>query len=403
MARLAACLLGMITFTGCQPMITGHDNAPSPAEFIASLFTGAEQSQNFHQLQHIFPSRRISASENPRPFPRGPDISLPASFSYEGSQFDTEDFLEFTDTSALLVIKDGIVRYENYWLTGGPEVQWISFSVGKSFVSALVGIAIDEGLIGGVEEPITRYVPMLTGSAYDNVRIKDVLQMSSGARWNEEYGNPDSDIMRYGNTWASGSSFDEFTASLVREREPGTYNYYNSTDTQALGMLLTHATGRTLSAYAEEKLFHPLGMEDDAYWNHDNFGMEMAAGGLVMTARDYAKLGQLYLQQGEWHGRQIVPAQWVRDSLQADGPHLQPEVHPEYPVGYGYQWWLPASTEGEFAALGIYNQMIFINPTRNLVIVKLSANSHYAITGDESSWYELESFELFRAVADQFD
>ena len=144
------------------------------------------------------------------------------------------------------MLRDGEIRYENYWLTGGPEVTWMSMSVGKSFVSALIGIAIEEGLIGSIEEPITDYVPELLGSAYDNVRIKDVLQMSSGARWNEDYSDPESDIMRYAVTFGSGGSLDEFTASLEREREPGTYNYYNSTDTQALGMLLRRATNRTL-------------------------------------------------------------------------------------------------------------------------------------------------------------
>ena len=276
-------------------------------------------------------------------------------------------------------------------------------SVGKSFVSALIGIAIEEGLIGSIDEPITDYVPELFGSAYDNVRIKDVLQMSSGARWNEDYSDPESDIMRYAVTFGSGGSLDEFTASLEREREPGTYNYYNSTDTQALGMLLRRATNRTLSDYAQEKLWQPLGMQDTAYWIIDNHGMELAAGGLQVTARDYAKLGQLFLNKGNWQGAQVVPEQWVIDSVTPDAPHVMPDPDSPYPVGYGYQWWVPASDTGEFSAIGVYNQFIWVNPTTGTVIVKLSANSNYGLSADPDSWDELQTFELFRAIDASLD
>ncbi len=366
--------------------------------FVGALFTGAEFYEQFNRLKAVFPTHTIKASEEPFHFPVGASISLPQTYDFAGEKRDFRQFLDDTRTVALLVIKAGEIRYENYWLTGGPDVHWMSMSVGKSFVSALIGIAINEGLIAGVEAPITDYVPELIGSAYDGVRIKDVLQMSSGARWNEDYSDPDSDIMRYGAVMATGRSFDAFTASLERARPPGTYNYYNSTDTQALGMLLVRATGMSLSEYAEIKLWGPLGMEQDAYWITDDAGMEMAAGGLQVTARDYAKLGQLYLQQGKWQGQQIVPESWVRDSLIADAPHLLATAHPEFPVSYGYQWWLPVSDEGEFSAIGVYNQFVFVNPKHNIVTVKLSANTKYGLTNDESSYRELESFEWFRAI-----
>jgi len=126
--------------------------------------------------------------------------------------------------------------------------------------------------------------------------------------------------------------------------------------------------------------------------------MEMAAGGLQVVARDYAKLGQLYLDGGRWQGRQIVPEAWVHDSVTPDAPHVMPGHNPDYPLGYGYQWWVPAGDEGEFSAIGVYNQFVYVNPTRKLVIVKLSANSGYGTSKDDSSWRELESFELFREI-----
>jgi len=366
--------------------------------FVNSLFTGVEQYAYFNRLAEIFPHHVIKASSMPYAFPVGTTRQLPPQYRFGGEQRDTKTFLEETDTAALLVLADGKIVYENYWLTGGPDTHWMSMSVGKSFVSALVGIAVAEGRIQSIEDPITRYVPQLAGSAYDGVRIKDVLQMSSGARWNEDYSDPDSDIMRYLDVFGSGGSLDDFTATLVRQREPGTYNYYNSTDTQALGMLLVKATGQSLAAYAQEKLWEPLGMERDAYWITDDQGMEMAAGGLQVVARDYAKLGQLYLQGGRWQGRQIVPEAWVHDSVTPDAPHVMPGLDPAYPLGYGYQWWVPPGDEGEFSAIGVYNQFVYVNPTRRLVIVKLSANSVYGTTADDSSWRELESFEVFRAI-----
>jgi CubicO group peptidase (beta-lactamase class C family) len=363
------------------------------------LFTGVEQHENFNQLAEIFPANKMTASSEPWTFDEGEPIVLPESFTYHDTEITTSDFLDLTDTTALLVIKDGQVIFENYWLTGGPDVHWMSFSVGKSFVSALIGIALEEGLFESVEEQIVDYVPELADSAYDGARIKDVLQMSSGARWNEDYSDPTSDVNRYIRTFGSGSSLDEFTATLVREHEPGTVNYYNSTDTQALGMFLARITGKSLAAYAEEKLWHPLGMENDAYWAADNHGVELAAGGLQVVARDYAKFGQLYLNNGNWNGQQVVSGQWVKESLEMDGPHLQPGASdPYYPVGYGYQWWILDGDEDEFSAIGIYNQFIYIAPRNNLVIVKLSAFQEYGSSLDPAVYQELETIELFRAI-----
>ncbi len=366
--------------------------------FVESLFTGAEQYEWLHRLATVFPAQKIKRSDDPFRFPARKSMVLPETYEFEGQHRSTLSYLNETDTAALLIIHKGKIRYESYWLTAAEDVHWMSFSVAKSFLSAMVGIAVHEGQIGSIEEPITAYVPELEDSAYAGVRIKDVLQMSSGARWNEDYSDPDSDIIRFANVWANGYSLDEFTASLVREREPGTVNYYNSMDTQALAMMMVRATGMSLSAYAEQKLWQPLGMEKDAYWLIDEDGMEMAAGGLQLVARDYAKLGQLYLQKGAWRGEQLIPEPWVIESLTPDAPHLMAEAHPEYPLSYGYQWWILPGQEGEYSALGVYNQAIYVNPARNLVIVKLSANSDYGLTDTEESYREFEGFELFRAI-----
>tara|TARA_B110000902_G_scaffold194494_1_gene220419 strand:+ start:2922 stop:4124 length:1203 start_codon:yes stop_codon:yes gene_type:complete len=363
-----------------------------------TLFSGAEQYENFNRMDEIYPVTTMTASTEPFEFEEGSTILLPPSFSYNGVDINVESFLAETDTSALLIIHKGKVRLEKYWLTGGRNVNWLSMSVSKSFIATGVGIAVDDGLID-ILKPITDYVPSLVGSAYDDVRIKDVLQMSSGAAWNEDYNDTESDIMRLAKIMSIGGSLDNFVSTLVGERQPGTRNHYNSADTQALAMLLSRATGKSVTDYLSEKIWHPLGMETDAYWMVDDNNVEMAFGGLNATARDYAKLGELHRLKGKWQDRQIVSEEWINAATKPDAPHLQPGVNKEFPLGYGYQWWIPETLEGEFSAIGVYNQFIYVNPTRDLVVVKLSAFSDYAVTLDESSYREIETIEFFREVA----
>jgi CubicO group peptidase (beta-lactamase class C family) len=368
--------------------------------FATRLFSGAEQYETFPILREIFPTSTMPASDTPAPFPTGDPLQLPETFSFRGQSVSVPNFLVETDTVALLVVQDGKIRFEKYWLTGGSSTHWLSMSVAKSFVSALVGIAVAEGTIDSIEEPITRYVPELTGSAYEGVRIKDVLQMSSGARWNEDYSDPNSDVNRFGRVFALGGSANAFAATLTREHPPGTFGRYNSADTQALGMLLVNATGKPLTTYMTEKIWAPMGAESTGHWLLDDEGMELAFAGLNATARDYAKLGEIYRRDGQFNGKQIVPEAWVGDSLTPDAAHLMPgEDNPMFfGLGYGYQWWIPESLEGEFSAIGVYNQFIFVNPTARTVIVKLSANSEYGLTNTEESYREHETIEFFRAI-----
>lgn len=369
--------------------------------FVGTLFTGAEQYENFPRIHEIFPVTRLTASTKPFEFEQGEDVTIPDSYEFAGQQLSSSEFLTTTDTSALLVLVDGKVRHEAYTLTGGVDVTWLSMSVAKSFVSALIGIAVSEGDIEDISQPITQYVPELAGSAYDGVRIKDVLQMSSGAGWNEDYSDPESDVMRMGSIMAIGGSLDEFVRTVQPEREPGSYNQYNSADTQALGMLLSRATGRTITDYMQEKLWQPLGMKHDAYWMVDDNQVEMAFGGLNATARDYAKLGELYRNNGDWQGTTLVDSEWIKASVTPDAPHLLPGENSasDYPMGYGYQWWLMDGDEGEYSAIGVYNQFIYIHPTKNMVIVKLSAFGDYATVESEAGYREFETIAFFRAIA----
>lgn len=374
-----------------------------PSENAAlNLFSGESKHDDFHRMGDFFPTSDLAAGPVAQVFPLGEPLTLPESFVFDGAERSSAEFLTDTDTAALLVIHEGANRLEQYWLTGGQDVQWISWSVAKSFVSALIGIAIHEGHIGSVDDHVSSYVPELAGSAYDGVSIRSVLQMSSGASWNEDYSDPDSDIARFGAVMAGRGSMLEFVSGMARENEPGTVCRYNSADTQVLGHMLIAATGRTLTDYMQEKLCDPLGMESPGKWLLDATGVELAFAGLNLTARDYAKLGELFRRKGDWNGTQIVPAQWVEESTGSDEPHMQvgqitvgSEV---FPFGYAYQWWVPAGGDGVFSAIGIYNQFVFVDPARGATVVKLSANHRYGLSPYEADDREGETAAFLRAV-----
>jgi CubicO group peptidase (beta-lactamase class C family) len=368
-----------------------------------ALFSGAPQHQNFGRFKDMAPTSAMAASQKPFAFPIGKTIDLPKHYSFEGPTKSVEDFFTETDTTALLVLKDGQLVMERYALTGGPDVHWISWSVSKSFVSALVGIALHEGHIRSIEDPISDYIPVPKGSAYHGVSIQNVLQMSSGARWNEDYSDPSCDVFRLAAAMGGAMSLEEFVAGMATESPPGTVCRYNSGETQALGMLLAYATKRTLSDYMQEKLFEPLGMNAAGYWLVDKTGKEMAFAGLNLIARDFIKIGELYRNDGVWNGQQVVPSAWVKASITADAPHLAPgkpwlSDH-TLPFGYGYQWWLPAGQNGEFTALGIYNQVVYGDRSKGVVIYKQSANRTYGTSKDEATNREIETIEFVRAIA----
>jgi CubicO group peptidase (beta-lactamase class C family) len=369
------------------------------------LFTGAPQHEHFCRMHELVGTRAMAPSSAPREWVTGAPVELPEHFSFAGTPWRAADLLAKAETAALLVVQDGVIRHEEYALTGGVAVPWLSMSVAKSFISALVGIAIDEGLIGGTEEPISTYVPVEPGSAYDGVAIRSVLQMSSGARWNEDYHDPDSDVARMAaaTSGIGGASHDTLVATMPREYPPDTVCRYNSADTQALACLVRRATGRPVAGYMHEKLVEPLGFGDPGCWIVDTAGVEMGYAGLNLVARDYAAFGELYRNRGVAGGRQVVPEQWVALSTRSTAPHTAPGqpvlAGMRLPQGYGYQWWLPEGDRGDFMAIGVYNQFVYVDPVSATTIVKLSANRAYGTTADGSGNLDGETIEYLRTIA----
>lgn len=337
------------------------------------MFAG-NRFENFRHMERFVPTSVMTASPDPWNLGNS-DNSLSFSGEFMGKETTLEEFIDLSNTSALLVIKDGQIVFEDYRHGDSAESLHTSFSVAKSFTSALIGIALAEGRLDSLDDPVRQYLPELTSASFDDVTVKDVLQMSSGIRFTEVYTDPESDINRM-MAQVPPMTYLEYMNGLGRDHPPGTYNHYASVNTQLLGILLVRVTGKSITAYMQEKLWHPLGMEQRGLWTLDEQGYELAMGGLAASARDYAKLGLLYLHEGKRGVRQILPVGWVKESVTPNESHLMPGEHPasSNTSGYMYQWWTPRNWDNDFLARGIWGQNIYVHPGNGVVIVKLAAD-----------------------------
>ncbi len=347
-----------------------------------------------------FPARPVvrAAGQAPfqfhRPAPGSKAFRLPQEFTlYQGTKKERkltfEEFQRESGTVALLIIRHDTLFYENY-LAGYDSAAVVpSFSVAKSFVSALVGIAIGEGFIGSVQDPITKYLPELTAPGFERITLEHVLNMRSGIRFNESYINPFGDAAKY----YYGRNLLKYVAHMQVGEAPNQTFDYISGNTQLLGMIVARATKRPLAQYLQEKIWQPLGMEFDASWSLDSrrHDTEKAFCCLNARARDFAKFGRLYLNKGVWEGRQIVPRAWVELSAFDPAP-----TQANYFM-YGYQWWHNNRSEpatdttgrgwlrkvnatppprvlrptGDFFAEGILGQFIYVYPEKGFILVRL--------------------------------
>jgi CubicO group peptidase (beta-lactamase class C family) len=277
--------------------------------------------------------------------------------------FDT--YLEDNKTVAFLIIKNDTLQYEKYFKGYDKQSIVPSFSMAKSVTSILIGCAIDEGFIKSIDEPITRYIPELVTNGFEKVTIKHLLQMTSGIAFNESYINPFGDAASF----YYGRNLRKQITKMQLKHEPGKQFEYVSGNTQLLGLVLERAlNGKTVTQYLQDKLWTPLEMEYDASWSIDKKknGLEKTFCCINARARDFAKIGRLYKNKGNWNGKQLVSQKWVEASTKLDTTDGSADY-------YQYQWWLP-SKNGDFMAEGILGQFIYVNPTKNLIIVRLGQN-----------------------------
>jgi CubicO group peptidase (beta-lactamase class C family) len=362
-----------------------------------TIWMPGDHVEDLRTFDELMPNRTIRRAGPVFEFGRA-KRDLPATYQYKGETRELADFLKRTDTTGFIVIQDDKILFEEYFRGNGPETLWMSFSASKAYVSALVGIALEEGLIADLNDPLTKYTPVLKGSGFDGATVDDALRMTTGARWNEFDISITSDLVRMGITVIRGASFDKWLATLPPAHPPGTVFNYSSADTQALGSALVGAVGMSISEYLEQKLWSKMGMESDAYWVTDEAGMEMALSGLNATLRDYARFGRLYLHEGNWNGEQLIPVEWVRKTTLMDASMLEfPGVdQAEESFISWYQWYVPLDRAGDYTALGSFGQFIYVHPEAGVIIAKTSAFSN----PDEEDALLEEHYTVLRTIAE---
>ncbi|WP_024537527.1 serine hydrolase domain-containing protein [Comamonas badia] len=292
-------------------------------------------------------------SAQPRPLPEGKPLKL---------GLDLDAFMQGQHSAAVIVLQDGEIRLERYGLGFDKDGRWTSFSVAKSFTSTLVGAALKDGLIKSMDDKVSDYLTDMKGSAYDDVTVKQLLTMTSGVKWNEDYGDPSSDVARFNNHVPEPGvdSLVSYMRKLPRAAPAGTHWNYSTGETNLVGLMLMAAIKKPLTEYLQEKIWQPAGMAQQATWLLSKSGKEISGCCLQAAPRDFARMGQFILEGAMVQGQSIVSDGWLKAATSKQADIGQPGR------GYGYQWW--TYDDGTFAARGIFGQGIFIDPARQLVI-----------------------------------
>ena len=332
-----------------------------PAQSI--LFWDTEKKiEGFKNIRELLPTRIINKSDYPLSLSYGLDDFSDISYRYKNNTYTIQDYINKFKVGGLIILRNGKILHEEYNFGNNQESRWISFSVTKSVTSMLLGAAIKDGFIKNVEEPVVTYLPHLIDSSYRDVTIKQVLHMSSGIKWNEDYTDPYSDV-----SLASGLNSLElysYLNKLGKSSNPGEEFNYNTGEANLIGGIVRSAIGNNLSTYLEQKIWKPFGMEHDAYWVLDNnYSLELGGCCINATLRDYSRIGLFAMNKGiTREGIAVLPTNWIDEST-------NPSNNLKY---YGYQWWLDGPEYESFYADGIFGQFIWIDPSSKIVVAMQS-------------------------------
>jgi len=332
------------------------------------------QVQTFRNIDRLFPTRTVKRGTHAYPLPMSGAPLQGVEFASAGKKYDLYDYMSLNRVSGLLVIKDGRIALERYELGNKETTRWMSMSMVKSISSTLVGVAIKDGHIKSLGDPITQYLPTLAGSAYEGVTVRNLLQMASGVKWDEKYTNPASDRRHMLDAQLSGKpgSILKLMRALPRAGEPGTIWNYDTGETQVVGELIHAAVKRPVAQYLSESIWSKFGMESDATWWLDSpNGQEIGGSGLSATLRDYGRFGLFFMNGGLVREKSILPEGWITEAG-------SPKMISGKKINYGYMWWIPDSSvnpvhEGAFLARGIFGQSMYLNPAEKVVVVVWSA------------------------------
>jgi CubicO group peptidase (beta-lactamase class C family) len=357
-----------------------YPHGREPIGTVRQMYNGALTPDlaisTFRNIDRLFATRTIRRSATPIALPIAKIPLGTVTFEDKGARLTLDDYLEKNRVSGILVLKDGEVKLERYRYGNTERTHWMSMSVAKSITSTLFGAALKQGRIRSLEDSVTRYAPVLRGSAYDGVRVRDILMMSSGVKWNEKYTDSSSDrrhLLEAQIAQRSGSTM-ALMRTLPRAAPPGTVNTYSTGETQVATEVLRGAIGNSLSDYLGERIWQRVGMEADASWWLDApDGTEIGGSGFSATLRDYGRFGLFVLHEGRVGTDSILPAGWIRDATRPT------TLRNGKRIDYGYFWWPSTAADGRgdhaFAAEGIFGQYIYINPAAQVVIVVWSAQT----------------------------
>lgn len=343
--------------------------SPTVQEVRRHMLDTEVNSFYFRHLDDLFFTRKVPRSGPVWSLARS-EAAVDLTFQWGGASYGLDEFLERTHTNAFLILKGGRIVHESYRNLSNDRSTFASWSMAKSITSTLVGLAVEDGDIASLDDPVTRYLPELEGGGYDGVSVRQVLEMTSGVDYEERYDfeNPGIAAWNHENALVRNAvRFADVARTIARAHPPGEVFAYKTIDTAVLGWLLERVTGRPVAFYMADKLWEPLGAEADGFFILDGepeTGREFTGAGYNAVARDYARFGQMILDNGFGNGRQIIPANWIVEATQPAS-----EEGPE--GGYGFQWWTVGNS-GAFYALGLQGQFIYIDPETQTVIVKLS-------------------------------
>ncbi|MFZ1006138.1 MAG: serine hydrolase [Candidatus Sulfotelmatobacter sp.] len=332
------------------------------------------QVNTFRNIDRLFPTRTVEHGEHIYPLEKSDTPLEGVEFISAGKKYDLYDYLSLNRVSGLLVLKNGKIACERYELGNNESTRWMSMSIVKSISSTLVGVAIHDGYIKSIDDPVTKYLPTLAGSAYDGVSVRNLLQMASGVKWDETYTNPASDRRRMLEAQLAGKpgSILELMRTLPRVGKPGTVWNYNTGETFVVGELIHAAVKRPVAQYLSERIWSKFGMESDAtWWLESPDGQEIGGSGLSATLRDYGRFGLFFMNGGVVGKEKLLPENWTSEATSI-------KIISSKKVDYGYMWWVADAAanhihRGAFYASGIFGQSIYINPRENVVVVVWSA------------------------------
>ncbi len=343
----------------------------------------------FRTMSEIFPFRVVGKGDNVSPFQE--DVKpLSVSYEWEGKTKTLEQYHKEGVTTGFMVLKDGVIRHENYLLNANRETRFTSWSMAKSFVATVIFMALKEGKLESLDDKAQKYAPQFKGSGFGDSRIRDLLIMSTGVKFNERYSDPDSDIRPYFfDTFILGINADKLLLPFQRNRPANSDFHYISPNTHVLSAVLRGVYKKPLAEIISEKIWKPLGMESDGYWNQNiegNGGLALGYCCLNARLRDYARFGQFYLDShsGTGKGPEVLPEGWPEILRKPATEKHAPNGDHYNGRGYSYHFWIPVDPDGEYFASGVYGQYTWIDPKRGIVIVRTAADVDWKARARES-------------------